>query len=136
LTDDKKTLPIAKSRNGLFLYAESTEAFPTFEFSKPHLGIVEWPPLSGNRSNNIVRNLGDCAGGGCGTGITLDTQSNYSRFKWFGAHDKNVGEGFLLTGESLGDNPAVFRNFKNVSLKDGTHMLNVSYRHHQRYIHK
>ena len=30
-------------------------------------------------------NLGDCAGGGCGTGITMDTESptaNYSRFKW------------------------------------------------------
>ena len=67
-------------------------------------------------------NLGDCAGGGCGTGITLDTESpsaNYSRFKWFGADDKNVGEGLLLVGESIGDDAARFRNYRNVSLRDG-----------------
>lgn len=122
LAQPVRTPPVAKSRNGLFLYAESTQAFPTTEFTKPQLGVTEWPPGSGNKSNNIVLNLGDCAGGGCGTGITLDTESpsaNYSRFKWFGADDKNVGEGLLLVGESVGDDAARFRNFRNVSLSDG-----------------
>ena len=116
----------AKGRNGLFCYAESSEAFPTRQFTKPSLGITDWPPGSGNKSNNIVLNLGDCAGGGCGTGITLDTESptaNYSRFKWFGADDKGINSGLLLVAESVGDEGTRFRNFRNVSLSHGRYLL-------------
>ena len=79
---------VKKGRNGLFLYAESAEATPSRPFVKPALGLFPWPPQSSNASNNIFLNLGDCAGGGCGTGITLDHDSptaNFSRFKWFGS---------------------------------------------------
>lgn len=87
-TLDADKLPIAKGRNGLFLYAESKELTPIKPFVKPSLGLWPWPPESTNTSNNIFLNLGDCAGGGCGTGITMDLESptaNYSRFKWFGS---------------------------------------------------
>eukprot|EP01052_Picozoa_sp_SAG31_P037925 SAG31_NODE_4976_length_2823_cov_1.737885_5_plen_258_part_00 len=50
-------LPVAKGRNGLFLYAESYEPTPTKPFVKPALGLWPWPPESKNTTNNIFLNL-------------------------------------------------------------------------------
>ena len=113
-------LPKAKSRNGLFLYAESAEPTPTKPFVKPALGIWPWPPESTNTSNNIFLNLGDCAGGGCGTGITIDHDSptaNYSRFKWFGS-GSNGPSAHLTLAESYTPFNLTFRNFHNFSSKN------------------
>ena len=73
-------------------------------------GITDWPPGSGNKSNNIVLNLGDCAGGGCGTGITMDTESptaEYSRFKWFGADEVRM-KGSILVAETFGQPHTIY----------------------------
>ena len=63
------------ARGGLFAYAESADPAAK-SFTKPDLGIVEWPAGSGNTHNNILFDFGtDSSSGGLGTGILLDTSS-------------------------------------------------------------
>ena len=53
------------SRGSGFLYAESDDGF---EWTKPNLGMAEFPKGSGNKNNNLLEN--DCMT----TGIYLDVR--------------------------------------------------------------
>ena len=61
-------------RAGVFAYAESADE-RGLEWTKPNLGLTEWPKGSGDTDNNIISSFGFGSTGGCGTGITLDVSS-------------------------------------------------------------
>jgi hypothetical protein len=112
---------IHHTRGGVFCYAESDEATPSKPFTKPNLGLVEWPVGSGSKANNIIFDFGnDSSMGGLGAGITLDDSSpsaNVSKFKLFG---ESMGPGTgrkLLLSES--NDGVTFNNTHNVSINHG-----------------
>eukprot|EP01051_Picozoa_sp_SAG22_P002388 SAG22_NODE_104_length_20159_cov_5.877517_27_plen_245_part_00 len=56
-------------RGGLLLAAQSGDGL---KWTKPSLGIIEWPLGSGSKANNILQDFGDDSlTGGLGTGITM-----------------------------------------------------------------
>ncbi len=60
-------------RAGVLAYAESP--VDGIQWTKPVLGLTEWPKGSGDRNNNILSSFGVRSTGGCGTGVLLDTSS-------------------------------------------------------------
>ena len=58
------------SRGSGFLYAESDDGF---EWTKPNLGMAEFPKGSGNKNNNLLEN------DGMTTGIYLDVRPHPKR---------------------------------------------------------
>ena len=117
-----KSALASNKEGGVFCYAESDEpGSPTKPFTKPVLNLVEFPAGSGNKSNNILINPGlDSAGGGLGTGVTLDLSSpsaNRSRWKLFGeTSGSNTAKRLLLSESNDGTH---FFGTHNVSIDHG-----------------